>query len=105
MKISIGDLRELVGPQIRFSLTITDDSGDPLLTYPGWTLNVWREIQTPATRTSRGYYKRFSEISEPFERQLLNTLESFPEVDRVLGEKQLRVKSTKKKIVGEKTLQ
>jgi hypothetical protein len=105
MRCSVGDLTELVGPMIRFSLTLVDDDGEPLLSYPGWTLNVYREVNTPATRTSRGFYKRFSETSAPFERQLLAALEGFPEVERVLGPKQERVRSKNRKIVGQKELQ
>jgi hypothetical protein len=104
VKVSIGDLSELAGPLIRFSLTLTDDTGDPLLTYPGWTYNVYREVMTPATRTARGFYTRFSEASSVFEKQLRDALETFPEVERILGPKQEKVKNKTKKIVGVKEL-
>jgi hypothetical protein len=104
MKASVGDLRELVGPMVRFTLTLTDDDGDPLMSYPGWTLNVYRDVQAPATKTSRGFYKRFTETSPAFERQLLEALEGFSEVEKVLGPKQERVRSRTRKIVGEAQL-
>ena len=105
MKASVGDLRELVGPMVRFTLTLTDDGGDPLMSYPGWTLNVYRDVQAPATKTGRGFWKRFTDISAPFEKQLLEALEGFPEVETVLGPKQSRVRSKTRKIVGEAKLQ
>ena len=105
VRVTVGELRELVGPMIRFSLTLTSDDGEPLMSYPGWTLNVWREVQAPATKTGRGFWKRFTDVSAPFERQLLEALEGFPEVDKVLGPKQQRVQSKTRKIVGEVKLQ
>jgi hypothetical protein len=105
MRVSIGDLRELVGPQVRFTLTLTDDTGEPLMSYPGFTVNVYRDIQPPATRTAKGFYKRFTDISSPFERQLLEAVESFPETEQILGPRQEKIRSTKRKIVGEKELQ
>lgn len=104
MRVSIGDLRELTGPMIRFTLTLTSDDGEPLMSYPGWTLNVYRDVSCPATKTARGFYKRFTDISPAFEQLLLEALESFPEVERVLGPKQERIRSTKKKLVGEKQI-
>ena len=105
MKVSIGDLSELVGPMVRFSLTLNSDDGDPLMSYPGWTVNVYRDVLAPATKTSRGFYKRFTDITPAFEKQLLEALETFPEVERVLGPKQERATGKTRKIVGQKELQ
>lgn len=105
MKLSIGDLRELAGPKIRFTLNINDNDGNPLMSYPGWTFNQFREVETPATKTSRGFYKRFTEITEAFEKQLLATLEGFQEVNQILGPKLERVKRPVKKIKGERVIE
>jgi hypothetical protein len=102
MQITIGDMREVVGPLVRFTLTLTDDKGEALMIYPGWTLNVYRDVQPPATKTAKGFWKRFTEISSVFERQLREALETFPEVERVLGPRQKRVRSQAQIIVGEK---
>jgi hypothetical protein len=85
MKILIDDVQEIVGPKIRFALTFVDDDGEPLLTYPGWTLNQKREIASPATLTRYGKYHRFSSISPRFEVLLRGAVESFEEVEKVLG--------------------
>lgn len=103
MRVSIGDLRELTGPVIRFTLSITDDDGEPLMSYPGWTMNQYREIETPATKTSRGFWKRFTQVTDAFEAQLRTALEDIPETAKILGpklEKVLRVR----KIKGEREI-
>lgn len=104
MKLSIGDLRELAGPKIRFTLNINSDAGDPLMSYPGWTLNQFREVEVPATKTSKGFFKRFTQITEAFEGQLLEALEGFQEVETILGPKLEKVKRVVKKIKGEREI-
>lgn len=105
MKLSIGDLRELTGPKIRFTLNINSENGDPLMSYPGWTLNQFREIESPATKTNRGFWKRFTVVTEEFEEVLLATLESFPETFQILGEKLTRPeKKRARKIKGEREI-
>lgn len=105
MKLSIGDLRELTGPKIRFTLNINSDGGDPLMSYPGWTINQFREIESPATKTNRGFWKRFTVITEEFEKTLLDTLESFQETDQILGPRVERPEKPRaRKIKGEREI-
>ena len=60
MNTLVGQLSVLDGPMIRFAVILTDDNGNDLMIYPGWTVNVYREVWPPATKTARGSYKRFT---------------------------------------------
>jgi hypothetical protein len=104
MKIKVGQISALDGPMVRFAVILTVDDGEELMIYPGWTLNRYREVQPPATKTARGFYKRFTEISIVLAWMLLEALQQgFPAIEEILGPKQERglEKGTKKKIAGE----
>jgi hypothetical protein len=99
MKIVVSQLSVLDGPMIRFAVILTDDGGNELMIYPGWMLDVYREVHPPATRTKGGWLTRFTEVSCVFEDQLLEVLQqAFPEIEEILGPKQKR---PKKPIAGE----
>jgi hypothetical protein len=104
MKFTVCDLSALKTKDetyVRFVVRFSSDAGEVLMHSAGWTLNRYRDVQPPATKTARGFYKRFTEISSVFETLLLQALERFPEVEEILGPKLKRISSAKTVIEGE----
>lgn len=88
MKVYIRDLSSLstgTGPRIRFSVTIAKDSGEPVLTVKGWTMDRTRFIRPPATRGSGGRFFSIAEVSDEYVEKFKASLEAMPEVQDILG--------------------
>jgi hypothetical protein len=101
MKIFIQKLSEITIPEqketpkrpwrpaearVRFSLTLAEDDGEPLLTIDGWTVDRNRVVRPPYTRGkfSTGYVT-YQHPSKPFLERITAAVMSVPDVDVILG--------------------
>ncbi len=88
VKLFLRDWSEVITPSgkcVRFSVTIADDTGDPLVTQEGFLLDSRRKVMCPKTRVRFGKMVQFTKVSQKFEIMVREVIAGLPEVLEVLG--------------------
>ena len=67
----------------RFSVTITNDDDEPLLTIVGWLYDAWRKLQPPRAKTGWNYIS-VVKLYPDFIKKLKDHLENVPEIQKIL---------------------
>ncbi len=73
------------GPCIRFSVTVADDTGEPLITQSGFMLDNRRKVIPPRTRVKFGRMAQFTVVSPKFETMVREVAGAIQEVQEILG--------------------